>query len=63
MPLKKTREEKKKAEIYKECPPELVAKLEELYNDLEAAGVRRQVLDHLNEAYFQIDPDRAEKLG
>lgn len=58
MPLKKTRQDKKKAEAAKECPPELIDELEKLHDAMEAAGVRRQVLDHLNEAYFQLDPEK-----
>lgn len=59
MPLKKTRKEVK--EELKPIPAELFERLEVLHDDFEAAGARRQVLDHLQEAFFQIDPSQNDK--
>lgn len=59
MPLKKTRKEVQEAQA--PIPPALKEELEALHDKLEAAGCRRQVLDHLQEAYFQMDPSVAEQ--
>lgn len=58
MPLKKTRKEAKEAAVSKPVAQELIDELEALHDKLEAAGCRRQVLDHLQEAFFQIDPTK-----